>query len=254
MNRKIVCVIIFFINILNGFPTSAQAKITVAVAANMQYTIEALKSEFKKISNAEIDVVVGASGNLTQQIITGRAPFDIFISADTSYPQKIFDKQLAAERPKIYARGLLVIWTVRNDIIPGVTCKFLLANNIKSIAIANPETAPYGAAAVSLLKKYKLYKSVSAKLVTGESITQTSQLIATQSADAGFTAKAIVVSNEMKGKGKWIELPKQDYPAIFQSAVLLSYGSKNTAAKKFFYFLYSAKAKDIYKKYGYIAL
>jgi molybdate transport system substrate-binding protein len=130
----------------------------------------------------------------------------------------------------------------------------LLKDNIKHIAIANPKTAPYGAAAEFILKKYNLYDKIASKLVTGESITQASQFIATQAADIGFTARSIVISDEMKNKGKWVELNPKDYPPIKQAAVLLKYAQQNNTApaKKFYDFLYSAPAKAIYKKFGYI--
>lgn len=232
---------------------SAQTKLTVAVAANLQYTAEALKTEFKKTYKTEIDFVPGASGKLTEQIMQ-RAPFDIFISADTAFPEKLFNAGLAAEPPKIYARGLLVLWSAKPGVQPSTDLKLLLHNDVQHIAIANPETAPYGAAAEFILKKYNLYDKISAKLVTGESITQASQFIATQAADIGFTAKSIVLSDEMNGKGKWVELKRNDYPPIKQAAVLLKFGQEHHAAeaKKFYDFLFSAKAKEIYKKFGYI--
>lgn len=233
--------------------TAAQTKITVAVAANMQYAMDALKAEFNKTDKTEIDVVLGASGKLTQQIMQS-APFDIFISADTSFPQKLAERNLTAEPPKVYAQGLLVLWSAKQNIQPTTNLKLLLNDDIKHIAIANPKTAPYGTASEAILKKYNLYNKISSKLVTGESITQTSQFIATQAADIGFTAKSIVISDEMKGKGKWVELNQNDYPPIKQAAVLLKYAQQNnmTEAKKFYDFLYSAKAKMIYKKFGYI--
>jgi molybdate transport system substrate-binding protein len=238
---------------LIAITTPAQTKLTVAVAANMQYTMEALKAEFNKTDKTEIDVVLGASGNLTQQIMQG-APFDIFISADTSFPKKLSDNDFAAEQPKVYAQGLLVLWSAKPNIQPKADMKLLLNNDIRHIAIANPKTAPYGSAAKFILKKYNLYDKVALKLVTGESITQTSQFIATQAADIGFTAKSIAISDEMKGKGKWVALNRNDYPPIKQAEVLLKYGQENhaTEAKKFYDFLYSAKAKEIYKKFGYI--
>ncbi len=182
------------------------------------------------------------------------APFDIFISADTSFPQKIFTNHAAAEPPKVYAQGLLVLWSAKPGIQPTANLKLLLNEDIKHIAIANSKTAPYGAAAEAILKKYNLYDKIATKLVTGESITQTSQFIATQAADIGFTAKSIVISNEMKNKGKWIELNRNDYPPVKQAAVLLKYGQQNHAAeaKKFYDFLFSKQAKEIYKKFGYI--
>lgn len=231
----------------------AQSKLTVAVAANMQYTIQELIAEYNKTDKTKINVVIGSSGKLTQQIMNG-APFDIFISADKEYPQKLDDNHFTIEPPKVYAQGLLVLWSVTPNIRPAKDLKLLLAPNIKSIAIANPKTAPYGSAAQFILKKYLLYDSVSSKLVTGESISQTSQFIATQNADIGFTAKAIVISKEMKGKGKWVELNVDDYPPIEQSAALLKYAqqSNEATARKFYTFLYSEKAKAIYKKFGYI--
>ena len=232
---------------------SAQTKLTVAVAANMQYTMDALKAEFNKTDKTEIDVVLGASGKLTQQIMQS-APFDIFISADTAFPKKLADTNLTAEPPKVYAQGLLVLWSAKPNIQPASDLKLLLNDDVQHIAIANPKTAPYGTAAEFILKKYNLYDKVSSKLVTGESITQTSQFIATQAADIGFTAKSIVISDEMKGKGKWIELNRNDYPPIKQAAVLLKYGQQNNTveAKKFYDFLYSKQAKEIYKKFGYL--
>jgi molybdate transport system substrate-binding protein len=231
----------------------AQSKITVAVAANMQYTIQELITEFNKTDKTKIDVVLGASGKLTQQIQNG-APFDIFISADREFPQKLADNHFTLEPPKVYAQGLLVLWSAKPAIQPAKDLKLLVEPAIKSIAIANPKTAPYGSAAEAILKKYKLFAIVSSKLVTGESISQTSQFIATQNADIGFTAKAIVISAEMKGKGKWVELNTQDYPPIEQSAALLKHAQQNNGAeaRKFYNFLYSAKAKAIYKKFGYI--
>ena len=242
-----------FLLLFGTLQLTAQQKITVAVAANMQYTMQELIAEFNKTNKITVSVVLGASGNLTQQILNG-APFDVFISADAAFPQKLADNHFTLEPPKVYAQGLLVLWSVKPGIQPAKDLKLLTGANIKSIAIANPKTAPYGHAAESILKKYGLYDKISSKLVTGESITQTSQFIATQNADIGFTAKSIVISKEMNGKGKWVELITGDYPAIEQSAALLKYAKQNIEAesKKFYDFLYSAKAKAIYQKFGYI--
>jgi molybdate transport system substrate-binding protein len=241
-----------FVALLSFLHTSAQ-KITIAVAANMRYTMEVLKAEFNKTDRTQIQIVLGASGNLTRQIMQG-APFDIFISADTSFPKRLSDAGFTVAPPKIYATGLLVLWSAKPNINPAADLKLLLNNEIKHIAIANPETAPYGTAAVFILKKYNLYNKIFSKLVTGESITQTSQFIATQAAGIGFTAKSIVISDEVKGKGKWVQLNPEDYPPIKQAAVLLKHSKQNNAveAKKFYDFLFSAKAKAIYKKFGYI--
>lgn len=232
---------------------SAQTKITVAVAANMQYTMEAIRDEFNKTDKTEIELVSGASGNLTQQIMQG-APFDIFLSADTAYPNRLYDKKFALQLPKVYAQGLLVLWSTKKNIQPGGDLTSLLNDQIKHIAIPNPEIAPYGAAAVFVLKKYNLYNKIYSKLVTGESIAQTSQFIATQSADIGFTAKSVVLSDKMRDKGQWFEISQADYPPILQAVVILKHAQQNnlSSATKFYQFLFSEQAKIIFKKFGYL--
>lgn len=239
--------------ILAALQLPAQSRLTVAVAANMQYTIKALIAAYNKTDKTRIDVVIGASGALTQQVMHG-APFDIFVSADKDFPQKLADGHFTLEPPKVYAQGILVLWSVKPGIRPASDLKMLLTPGIRSIAIANPKTAPYGSAAEEILKKYGLYEKIAAKLVKGESITQTSQFIATQNADIGFTAKSIVIAAEMKGKGTWVELNGKDYSPIEQSAALLKYAGEHdaAAARKFYNFLYSAEAKVIYQQFGYI--
>ncbi|OQP58918.1 molybdate ABC transporter substrate-binding protein [Niastella populi] len=248
---KKICLVVLLA--LHTLLLQAQLKLTVAVAANMQYAMQELVAEFNKTDKTRIDIVPGASGKLTQQIQNG-APFDIFISADKEYPQKLAGNKFTLEPPKVYAQGLLVLWSAKPNIQPSRDLKLLLGANIKSIAIANPKTAPYGSAAEFILKKYALYDKVASKLVTGESISQTSQFIGTRNADIGFTAKSIVIAGAMKGRGNWVELNAADYPPIEQSAALLKFARQNniTTARKFYNFLYSAKAKAIYNKFGYI--
>lgn len=252
---KIFLVWITFLSFvfLANFNCIAQTKITVAVAANMQYASEALKKAFEKKENIKVEIIIGSSGKLTQQIMS-TAPFDIFISADTSFPKKLFEENFTIGAPKVYAQGILVLWTLKKEVTINPNLQVLLRNDIRSIAIANPKNAPYGSAAEALIKKYNLYDKVKNKLVYGESITQTSQFIATQAADIGFTAKSIVLSNEMKGKGLWIDLNQKDYPPIKQAAVLLKYGQQThpQESKKFFDFLFSTNAKAILQNFGYI--
>lgn len=228
-------------------------KLTVAVAANMQYAMDALIQEYHKTSDTQIEIVLGASGKLTQQMTHG-APFDMFISADKAFPGKLAASHLTIDSPKVYAKGALVLWTTRPDIIPVKELDSLKKPSIQRIAIANPQTAPYGSAAERMLKNAGLYDSVLPKLVTGESITQASQFIATGSADIGFTAKAIVIQGEMKNKGKWVELDVTQYPPVEQAAVILAYARKNNLqeAERFYNFLYSAQAKAIYQQFGYL--
>jgi molybdate transport system substrate-binding protein len=246
---------LFFLPLLsfNGKSKSPEPELTIAVAANMQYAIKEIVADFKNAEHVNVQVVLGSSGNLTQQIING-APYGIFISADTGYPDKLYQRNMTLGKPKIYAKGLLVLWTMNNDIDLRNGLNELTLPGVRSIAVANPRNAPYGFAAIELLKNMKLYEKVKNKLVFGESIMQTSQFIATRAADAGFTAKSIVLSDPMKGKGTWIEMNKANYPPILQAAVMLTYGEKNDRRDvvKFFDFLFSPDATSIFNKFGYI--
>ncbi len=226
-------------------------KVVVATAANVQFVIKELQKEFEKNSDTRLEIVVGSSGKLTAQIREG-APFDLFVSADTRYPQEIYDNGGGETAPKVYARGALVLWTSDSTSTPELQ---ILANpDIKKIALANPETAPYGTAAVQVLEKAGIYELVKGKLVYGESIAQTTQYIATGAADVGFTALSIVLSPEMKNKGRYVKLDSATYAPIDQAAVLLKHSEtspKREKSQEFYDFLFSEKAKVIFRKYGY---
>ena len=235
-----------------GFTSKAQ-KITVAVAANVQYVVEELIPIFKMETGIDVDIVVGSSGKLTAQIAEG-APFDVFVSADMKYPNELYHKGLATVPAKEYAQGKLVLWTNTHGIQPTSDLKILLQGSIVKVAVANPKTAPYGEAAEQAMKYYNVYNQVKDKLVYGESIGQTQQFINTKAAEIGFIAKSQVLTDEMMGKGFWIEIDKKSYAPLMQGAVILKHGKATNAyaAKHFFEFLYTKEARTIFKKYGYI--
>jgi len=239
--------------ILCGFTQKTEDKVAVAVAANMQFTMAQLKAEFEKETGIRVNITVGSSGKLCAQIMES-APFDVFISADMSYAEELYKKGFAINPPEVYAYGSLVLWTTKTDIKPTGDLRALLSHEVKKIAIANPKNAPYGVASEEALKYYKMYEEVKDKLVYGENIGQTQQFISSQAADIGFIAKSLVLSDEMKGKGVWVDVDKKAYAPIAQGAVVLKHGpeTNNSPAQKFYHFLYSKEAKSIFKKYGYI--
>ena len=227
-------------------------KIVVATAANVQYVMKEIKAEFEKESGKEIDIIVGSSGKLTTQIREG-APFDVFVSADTKYPEEIFKNGGSAEKPKIYALGTLVLWS-KNIPASELSIDLLTDDKIKKIALPNPETAPYGEAAVQVLKSKGLFEKIEKKLVFGESIAQTAQYITSGNVEAGFNALSIVLSPEMKDQGNYIILDSTNYKPIEQAAILLNHSEdspKRETSERFYQFLYSQKAKAIFQKYGY---
>ena len=249
--KQILLSVVFLLRMLHA--TAQENKVTVAVAANMQYAANKLKEKFEQETGIKIEIILGSSGKLTQQIMEG-APYDIFISADTKYPSELYKNKFTLDTPRVYAKGLLVLWTNKEGIDPSKDLTVLLSGSVKKIAVANPQTAPYGVAAEEILKHYNLYEKVKSKLVFGESISQTNQFIISQSADIGFTAKSVVLSDEMKGKGKWIDIDSKSYSPIAQAAVILKHGveTNKTLSEKFYNYLYSKTAKDIFRQFGYI--
>lgn len=228
------------------------APLTIAVAANVQYAFDDLQSEFKKETGHDIRPVYGSSGKLTAQIMNG-APFDIFLSADMEYPEKLHQAGYTAGAPEVYALGTLVLWTLK-DIDLKEWQNALAAPAVRKIAVANPKTAPYGRETMKVLGHFKLDGALNGKFVFGESIAQTNQYIYSRAADAGFTAKSVVVSPEMSGKGTWVELPKDAYQPIAQGMVILKHGEQKNrqVARQFLDFVLSAKSRVILQRNGYL--
>lgn len=230
------------------------APVRVAVAANAQYVAQALAQEFEKQSDVDLELVVNSSGAITAQIAQG-APFGVFLSADTKYPQVLFEKELTIGPPRVYGYGKLIVWTNRYLDVNQPLDK-VLASSQGKVAIANPELAPYGEAAMQVLAYYGLQEKVRDRLVLGESVSQVNQYVLSGAADLGFTALAAVQEPAMKGEGTWKEVDPAAYAPIAQGAVLLrATPSQNSQqARQFYAFLFSQQAQAIFRRYGYGAV
>ena len=229
---------------------SAQT-ITVAAAANMKYAVTDIAKEFTKESGIDVKIITGASGKLTQQIMSG-APYDAFLSADVEYPAKLAQGGYTTTPAQVYAYGTLILWSDTGaDLSKGVAV--VADPSVKKIAVANPKTAPYGIEAMNAMKYYKVSDKVDGKLIIAESISQVGAYVTTKAVDVGFMAKSIVLSPEMKNVGKWVEVDPKSYNTIDQAMVGLKNGSPENqiAAKKFLRFMSSPKAIAILKTNGY---
>jgi len=248
MKKPMAAIFLFFI-----FPVTVFAKdLTIAAAANLQVLMEELVTTFEKESGSGADVVIGSSGSLTAQIENG-APYDVFMSADMSYPEVLFNKGLALEKPKVYVYGLLVFWTSKPLDLSRSLGVVLGDFSLKKIALANPRTAPYGRQAVNAMKTLHAYLGARPKLVYAENISQVNQFILSGAADGGFTSKSSVVDDSVKDKGRWVEVEVSLYEPIAQGVVVLAHAEKHNpeAAEMFYRFLFSEGAAEIFKKYGY---
>jgi molybdate transport system substrate-binding protein len=213
--------------------------------------MQAMKKAFEEKGNAKIELVISSSGKLTAQITHG-APYDIFLSADMKYPEHLYKTGYTLNKPAIYAYGSLVLWILKDiDLANGF--EVLESPQIKTIAVANPATAPYGVAAIQALKKAGVYEAVKDKIVYGESISQVNQYLLSGVADVAFTAKSIVKAPDMLHKGKWTGLADSLYSPIMQGVVILKHASENNLqeVRAFYRFLSTPEGKSIFKSYGY---
>lgn len=223
--------------------------LTIATAANMQFAMNALVEAFESETGTKCEIILGSSGKLTAQIQEG-APYDLFFSADTKFPETLRASGNTVGEPVIYAQGQLVLWSLKEN--PLVSLDQLSSDEVSHIALANPKTAPYGLAAEQMLKQLNLYERIESKLVFGESISQVNQFIISQAAEMGFTAKSVVLSPNMSDQGSWISIADSLYTPINQAMVLLKNDRTLTdEAQKFVEFVLSQQGKTILQRFGY---
>ena len=227
-------------------------EITVAAAADLQFAMEDVAARFQKETGKTAKLIYGSSGNFFQQIQNG-APFDMFFSANLDYPKKLEATGLTEPGSYYqYAKGKIVIW-VRNesklDLSSGM--KVLLDPSVKKIAVANPQHAPYGQAAVAAMQNEKIYEQVKDKFVLGENISQTASFVVSGSADAGIVALSLALSPNMKDKGRYAEIPADEYPPIEQACVILGSSKNKETARQFLSFVKTIAIGDVLKSYGF---
>jgi molybdate transport system substrate-binding protein len=231
----------------------AQGKeIRVAAAADLKFAMSELSEKFEKQTGTKVNVTFGSSGKFFSQIQNG-APFDLFFSADFEYPQKLEAAGLAEPGTLYeYAVGRIVIWTPADAKVDvaNLGWKTLLDARVEKIAIANPEHAPYGRAAVAALQKARIYEAVKAKLVYGENISQAAQFVQSGNAQAGIVAMSLAVSPAMRDGKRW-EIPAEMHPAIEQAAIVLKDARNKEAARAFLEFVKSAAGRATLAKYGF---
>jgi molybdate transport system substrate-binding protein len=233
-----------------GSAVGAQT-LRVAAASDLQFAMNDLVTQFEKQSGSKVEVSYGSSGNFRAQIENG-APFDVFFSADAQYPEQLVQAGVADQQTLFtYAQGHLVIWAPSgaNLRLAERGLDALKDPRVVKIAIANPEHAPYGRAAVAALQKAGLYDQLKSKLVLGENISQAAQYVQSGSAQAGIIAMSLTYAESMKGGERW-EIPGELYPPILQKAVVVSASPNKPTAGAFLEFVRGEKGKSILSKYG----
>ena len=230
-----------------GTHASAET-INVAVASNFATTMRVVKQRFEAEQDHRIHIIVGSSGKHFAQIING-APFDLFLSADSERPRQLEIRgHVASEQRDVYAIGRLILWSRRPH--PPLTATSLLQhehNGLRRLALANPNLAPYGRAAVEVMTKLGVYKQLQAKLVMGENVSQAFQFTYSGNAEFGFVALSQALALG-QADGSW-RIPPDYYQPISQEMVLLS---STAGARALFSFLRSAAMAPILREHGYV--
>lgn len=240
--------IFYFVLTLILVSCNSSETLKVATSANMQFAMQEIIDSFMESCHCQVDLITGSSGKLTAQIEQG-APYDIFVSANTKYPTYLFKKGLTKSTPKVYAQGQLVLWSSKPQ---KYQLSDLTSDLIKQIAIPNPKNAPYGQAAIEVLKQKHIYHQVKQKLVYGESVSQVNQFVESQTVDVGFTAFSVVKSKNNDKIDNWSLIDKQFYQPILQSAVMIDRKNHSQTTIDFFEYLFSDESQLILKKYGYL--
>ena len=225
--------------------------VRVAAASDLNFAIKEIISGFEHKTGHTVSLTLGSSGNFYQQLTQG-APFQVFLSADVDYVRRLEGAgRTEPGSTLIYGTGRIVLWT-RGDsqIAPDISkMDSLLQASVKRIAIANPDHAPYGRAAVAAMKKANVYERVQSKLVLGENISQAAQFVQSGAADAGIIALSLAQSDAMKQSGRYWVIPESMHAPLDQAAVLLR--GATPAARSFYEWLKSPEAKAILKRYGF---
>lgn len=225
----------------------AEERLTIGVAANFMIPFQEICLAFEANHGIKIDATYTSTGNLYGQITHG-APYDLFLAADELRPERLLDEGFTSDT-FIYARGKVVLWTAKKRLCAAQGWKeALMSQTVNKVSIANPETAPYGAAAISALKKAGLEQNALTKLVFAQNVVQAFQYAHTESVDAGFCALSSVSSKQGE-MGCYFLL--EQAPVIIQRGCVLKESKSREMAEKFADFLLSPEAQTIKMKFGY---
>ncbi len=264
MNRNLFLILISGIAVVTGLglmlsgcqpKADALPPLRIAAAADLKFALDTLLREFREKQGAfPVEVTYGSSGNLRAQIENG-APFDLFLSADMAFPEQLI--RVGVGHPETlfpYAVGRLVVWAPKDSPIEVETLheRALLHPSLRKIAIANPEHAPYGQAAVAALKSYGVFKQVEPRFVLGENVAQTAQFIESGAADIGIIALSLAKAPTMEPKGRYWEIPLERFPRMLQGGVMIRSTKHPDQARTVIALLQSAHGREVLQRYGFI--
>jgi len=234
-------------------PPAHRGRVRVAAASDMNAAFGDLIVRFGRSHDVDVSVSYGSSGTFYAQMLN-QAPFDMFLSADVAYPNQLAARGLTVPQSEFtYAIGRLVLWAPASSPLDleHEGLQALTEPSIAHIAIANPEHAPYGRAAVAAMQAAGVYDRARTKLVVGENVAQAMQFAQSGAADAGLVAMSLALAPAVKDKGKLFEVPRAMYPPLEQGGTILKWAADVDAARALRGFLLSAEGQAILKQYGF---
>jgi molybdate transport system substrate-binding protein len=242
------------IGILAGAGVVPAAELTVAAAADLKFALDDLVAKFQtNQSSVNVKVTYGSSGNFYAQL-QNKAPFDLFFSADIAYPRKLAAAGLALDTNVfLYAVGRIVVWVPKESELDvgKLGIQALLAPSVKKVAVANPQHAPYGRAAVAAMKSLQVFEQAEPKLVYGENIAQTAQFVQSGAADIGIIALSLAIAPQMHDAGRHWEIPFESYPRMEQGGIVVNGTKEPRAARAFRDFVLGKHGREVFKRYGF---
>lgn len=243
--------LLMFCCLVSAVSTVHAEKITVAAAADLKFAMDEIVSEFKKSNPTdEVEVIYGSSGRFHAQIRQG-APYDLFFSADMAFPRELVKSGFAASEVKLYAWGRTVLWSGALD-ASKMTLADLADAAICRIAIANPRHAPYGKRAEEALRAAGVWDQVESKLVYGENIAHTAQLVQTGNAQVGILALSLALSPELSPKGSYRLIPDDLHEPLEQGFIVTARAGAKGLAWRFAEHMGSASVREVMSKYGFV--
>lgn len=236
---------------LSFVATAHAEKITIAAAADLKFAMDEIVAIFGKARpDDQVEVIYGSSGKFHTQIQQG-APYDLYFSADISFPRTLARAGFAASEVKPYALGRIVLWSATLD-ASTMTLASLVDPDIARIAVANPKHAPYGRRAVEALKRAGVYGKVEPKLVYGENIAHTVQYVQTGTVQVGIIALSLALNPELARRGGYWLIPDTLHEPLEQGYIITRRAQGNALAQRFADYMGSKSAGAVLFRYGFV--
>lgn len=230
----------------------AQEAPTVAAASDLKFALDGIAAQFQASSGKKLRITYGSSGNFFRQIVQ-QAPFELFLSADEDFVFKLADQQLTLDRGALYATGRIVLFAPTGSLLkPDLDDLGRAARDgrIVKFAIANPEHAPYGRAAMQALQKLDLWAALEPKMVLGENVSQAAQFAVSGSTQGGIFAYSLALAPTFSDKGKYVLVPEELHAPLRQRMVLTKRATP--VARAFYEYLQQPAARMVFRRYGFV--